>query len=348
MVRKTGAGSRCAGRWRNAGSDNALSAVASGTPKTVTPTSTTTYTLTVTNGAGTSVTASAAVTVVNPVPTITSLSPGHADAGTAISTLTITGTSFVSGAVVNFNGKAETTMFVNGTQLTATVPAADNAEGGSRQVNATNPSPGGGRSAGLPFTADSFAPTVTTSTKTAPAGQSAQFTIMITPSSNGFSNPVTLAATGLPQGAQVTFTPNPAAAGATVTMTITTTARSSLSPHFDTPIEPLTIRRALEIISMLVAILMLISLRRRGRRASVVPTGVLLLCLCLTYSCGAGGGIGGTAIGGASNGTPAGTYNIAVTATSGTLVQTIRITLIVNEQLLWWTLPSSAIDCHIE
>lgn len=43
--------------------DNALGAVASGTPKTVTPTSTTTYTLTVTNVAGTSVTASATVTV---------------------------------------------------------------------------------------------------------------------------------------------------------------------------------------------------------------------------------------------------------------------------------------------
>lgn len=232
--------------------------------------------------------------------------------------------------MVNFNGKAVTTVFVNATQLTATVPAADNAEGGSRQVTATNPSPGGGASAGLPFIADSFGPTVTTSTETAPAGQPAQFTIMIAPSSNGFSNPVTLAASDLPQGAQVTFTPNPAAAGATVTMTITTTARSSLSPHFDTPIEPLTIGRVLEIFSMLVAILMLISLRRRGRRASVVPTGVLFLCLWLTYSCGAGSGIGGTATGGGSSGTPAGTYNIAVTATSGTLVQTIQITLIVN------------------
>jgi hypothetical protein len=298
------------------------------------PTTTTTYTLTVINTVGTTVTASATVTVVNPVPTLTSLLPAHADAGSAISTLTVNGTSFVPGAVINFNGKAEITAFVSASQLTATVPAADNAEGGTLQVTVTNPAPGGGTSAGQPFMADSFTATVPTATATAPAGQPAQFAITIAPSSNGFSNSVTLAATGLPQGAQVTFTPNPAASGATVMMTITTTARSSLLPHFGTPLEPLAIRRGLEIFSMLGAILVLISVRRRRRCVRLVPTGVLLLCLCLTYSCGSmngnSGGNGGTTPGGGSTGTPAGTYNITVTATSGTLVQTIQLTLIVD------------------
>jgi hypothetical protein len=310
--------------------DNGVGAVASGTAKTATPTSTTTFTLTVTNAAGTSVTASITVTVGNPVPIVISLLPAHANAGAAISILTVTGTSFVSGAMINFNGKAENTTFVSASQLIGTVPAADNSQGGSLQVTVTNPAPGGGTSAGQPFVADSFTPTVSTNRATVPAGQPAQFTIMIAPSSNGFSNSVTLAATGLPPETQVTFTPNPAAAGATVTMTITTTARSSLPPHFDAPIGPLTIRRALEITSMLAAILVLISLRRQRRRISLIPTGALLLCLCVTYSCASGGGNGGAATGVGSGGTPAGTYNITVTATSGSLVQKTQVTLIVN------------------
>jgi Bacterial Ig-like domain (group 2)/Putative Ig domain/Kelch motif/Galactose oxidase, central domain len=310
--------------------DNSLGAVTSGSPKTVMPTTTTNYTLSVTNVAGTTVTASAAVTVGNPVPTVTSLLPAHADAGTAILSLTVTGTSFVSGAVVNFNGKAETTTFVSASQLTATVSASDNAEGGSRQVTVTNPAPAGGTSAGQPFMADSFTPTISTGIATVTAGQPAKFVIMIAPSVNGFSNSVTLAATGQPQGAQVTFSPNPAVADASVTMTITTTARSSLAPHFDKPFGPLTIRRVLEIISMFVAILVLISSRRRHRCVSLVPAGALLLCLCLIYGCTTGGGNGSTTTGGGSSGTPAGTYNITVTATSGTLVQTTQVTLTVN------------------
>jgi hypothetical protein len=208
--------------------DNGIGVIASGAAKTVTPTSTTTYTLTVTNAAGTSVTASAKVTVNNPIPTITSLAPAHANAGAAISTLTVNGANFILGAVVNFSGKAETTTFINATQLTATVPAADNAVGGSVQVTVTNPAPGGGASAAQTFTADSFTETEPSNTATVAAGQPAQFTIMIAPSTNGFSNTVTLGATGLPQGADATFSQNPVVAGAAVTMTLTTTARSSL------------------------------------------------------------------------------------------------------------------------
>jgi hypothetical protein len=284
----------------------------------------------VTNAAGTSVTASITVAVGNPVPIVISLLPAHANAGAAMSILTVAGTNFVSGAMINFNGKAENTTFVNASQLTATVPAADNSQGGSLQVTVTNPAPGGGTSAGQPFMADSFTPTAPTATATASAGQPAKFAIVIAPSSNGFSNSVTLAATGLPQGTQVTFTPNPAVAGATVEMTITTTARNSLPPHFETPIGPLAIRRALEITSMLLTILVLISFRRQRRGLSVVPTGALLLCLCLTYSCSSGGGNGGAATGVGPGGTPTGTYNITVTATSGTLVQTTQVALTVN------------------
>jgi hypothetical protein len=309
--------------------DNGIGVIASGAAKTVTPTSTTTYTFTVTNAAGTSVTASAKVTVNNPIPMITSLAPAHANAGAAISTLTVNGANFILGAVVNFSGKAETTTFINATQLTATVPAADNAVGGSVQVTVTNPAPGGGASAAQTFTADSFTETEPSNTATVAAGQPAQFTIMIAPSTNGFSNTVTLGATGLPQGADATFSQNPVVAGATVTMTLTTTARSSLPPHPHVPVEPLEIRQTIEIASLLLlAILVLISFNRRRRWIGAVPAGTLLLCLCIAYGCTTGGS--STPSTGGSGGTPAGTYQITVAATSGTFVQKSQVTLTVN------------------
>jgi hypothetical protein len=151
---------------------------------------------------------------------------------------------------------------------------------------------------------------------------------MIAPSTNGFSNTVTLGATGLPQGADATFSQNPVVAGATVTMTLTTTARSSLPPHPRVPVEPLTIRQTIEIASLLLAILVLISFHRRRRWIGAVPAGTLLLCLCIAYGCTTGGS--STPSTGGSGGTPAGTYQITVAATSGTLVQKSQVTLTVN------------------
>jgi hypothetical protein len=55
---------------------------------------------------------------------ITSLSPNSATAGGSAFTLTVNGTGFVSGAVVEWNTTALATTFVSSTQLTATVPAS--------------------------------------------------------------------------------------------------------------------------------------------------------------------------------------------------------------------------------
>lgn len=59
---------------------------------------------------------------VTPVPTITSLNPTTAAPGAAGFTLTITGTNFSSGSVVQWNGQNLATTVVSATQLTAVVP----------------------------------------------------------------------------------------------------------------------------------------------------------------------------------------------------------------------------------
>jgi uncharacterized repeat protein (TIGR01451 family) len=84
---------------------------------------------------------SAAVTfTINPAGlAISGLSPVSAVPGGAAFTLTVNGTAFISGAVVDWNGTALATTFVGATQLTASVPAALIASAGMATVTVVNP-----------------------------------------------------------------------------------------------------------------------------------------------------------------------------------------------------------------
>jgi len=93
-----------------------------------------------------------AFSVNNPVPALSSLSPAIASAGGAAFTLTVNGTNFVGTSVVMWNGSSRTTTFVNSTQLTASIAAADIASVGTASVTIFNPAPGGGTSNAVTFT----------------------------------------------------------------------------------------------------------------------------------------------------------------------------------------------------
>jgi plastocyanin len=81
------------------------------------------YTVVVSNDGGSTTSAAATLSVL--APTITSLNPATVNAGSGAFTLTVTGTNFINGAVVRWNGDARPTTFVNGTTLTASIPATD-------------------------------------------------------------------------------------------------------------------------------------------------------------------------------------------------------------------------------
>ncbi len=88
----------------------------------------------------------------NPVPTLTKLSPSSALPGSAAFTLTVTGTRFIAGATVRWNGSDRPTTYVSSTALTAEITASDVATAGTADVTVYNPAPGGGTSSGLTFT----------------------------------------------------------------------------------------------------------------------------------------------------------------------------------------------------
>ena len=118
------------------GSPISLTGLAPGTSYSVTVTAT----CTVASGGGSSA-ASAAATLTTPAaaPTLTSIDPSSIAAGQA-TTVTFTGTGFVSGATVNFNGSSVATTFVSSTSLTASIAAPASGTTTTFPVSVTTPS----------------------------------------------------------------------------------------------------------------------------------------------------------------------------------------------------------------
>jgi hypothetical protein len=138
--------------------------------------------VTVTNPAGgvTSAPVNFSITAAAAAPTITALQPSSVTAGAAAFSLTVTGTNYVNGATVSFNGAAMTTTFVSATQLTATIPASAVATAGTVPVTVTNPS-GGGASAPSTFTITAAAapPTIATLQPASVTAGSAAFSLTV-------------------------------------------------------------------------------------------------------------------------------------------------------------------------
>jgi trimeric autotransporter adhesin len=161
------------------------SATISGTPQ---QSGTSTFSLQLTDAEVPPVTASAEFSLTispppNPTPSVTSLSPSSATAGDPAFTLTVNGSSFVSGATVEWNGSARVTTFVSSTQLTAAIPATDIATAGTVQVTVVNPSPGGGTSNMIAFTVNNPVPAISSLSPSSAIANSAAFTLTVNGSS---------------------------------------------------------------------------------------------------------------------------------------------------------------------
>jgi hypothetical protein len=88
----------------------------------------------------------------NPVPFLNqTLVPTSVTPGSAASTLKVSGSGFVSGAVIDFNGVPLATTFVDSDHLSAVLPATNVASAATASVTVVNPAPGGGRSNAVYF-----------------------------------------------------------------------------------------------------------------------------------------------------------------------------------------------------
>lgn len=83
----------------------------------------------------------------NPVPLLNqTLAPTSVSPGSASFALGVSGSGFISGATIDFNGTPLSTTFLDGEHLSATVPATNVANASTAAVTVVNPTPGGGAS----------------------------------------------------------------------------------------------------------------------------------------------------------------------------------------------------------
>jgi len=91
------------------------------------------------------------ILVQNPVPKITSLAPTEIQSGESGLELRVTGTGFLAGATVAWDGADRTTRYVNNTQVVAAIPASDLGTPRTVSVRVRNPEPTAGASNSLSF-----------------------------------------------------------------------------------------------------------------------------------------------------------------------------------------------------
>jgi hypothetical protein len=207
-----------------------------------------------------------------------------------------------------------------GGSQTGTLTVTDNAPGSPQTVSLAGP--------GMDFAMSS-----TTSTTSVSPGQTANYSVMVSPL-GGLNQTVSLTCSGAPTLSTCSVPPSVVLNGSTpsaVTVSVTTTAGSMAPPTGKTfPPGIKGFGRTLWVW----ALLMLASLAAlAGARKRVYLSGLCLMIMLLLSACG-GGGAGSAVV--QTPGTPAGTYTLSVsatvtsTSTTAQLNHSLPLTLTVN------------------
>lgn len=284
--------------------------------------------------------ASAALTfeVRRPAPTLTSLSPARALAGSSGLTLTLSGTGFVSmgdgswppgpslGNNVLWNGNVKGTIFISPTELLVEIPGSDLTGGGEIPVKVITPPPSLGDSNAVVFSISTFSMAASPASMTINAGQSANYAIQLAPQFGPFDAPVSFVCAGLPAKCAASFSPEIITPGGDVvstTLTLRTTAPSVAAARALGMAGPKAAGSGLLLLIVLGSAFLRLygghPVGRYRRYRWLAGAAVVLLALSLS-TCSAD----------KIPGTPPGTYHVEVKATSGGLTVSSEVTLVVK------------------
>jgi hypothetical protein len=259
-------------------------------------------------------------------------------------TLTISSIAFGGTNPNDFGQSGCGTPVAPGSSCTINVtftPTAVGARTGTLTI--THDAPGGSNSVSLSGTGTDFsiAPASGSSTTaTVNAGTTATYNITLTPDGFGGTASLTCAwVSAQPTGTACTVLPTSVQLSGNTpqnaTVSITTQARSMVGPSMRQPGPGLGDRLKVPWFLWLACLGLLATLAAasRGERRAwlrrATPFGALLSLILLWSACGGGGGGGGGTTP-PPTGTLAGTYSLTVTATSGSAIRTIALTLKVN------------------
>jgi 6-phosphogluconolactonase (cycloisomerase 2 family) len=275
----------------------------------------------------------------NPQPAGISVFPPSLPAGSNALKLNVTGTGFTPESVVLVNSSSRMTTFESSTLLHAKLQPSDLSHGGTLIITVMNPPPGGGSTADISFPVSDYTVTPPSTTPPITAGQTATFALVVSSMDGTFSNSVTFGvsqSTSLPAGTTISFAPSatitPGATPQTVTLSITTmphTAASRMNfPSGSSPVLRLLCMAGL--VFNLVVLWLRVCAGRMQRLAPGILFALLIVAAASLVACGAvGTGPSSSPQMNPSSGTPAGTYPIIVTATSGGVSHSATVTLTV-------------------
>jgi hypothetical protein len=257
--------------------------VISGTPSTTS--AAITFTVVVTDSVGNSAVKIFVLTVGNPVPAITSTSPAYSTAGSGAFQLVVFGSRFLSSSTINWNGTALSTL-LNGSLLSAQVPASDIASQGVVSITVVTPGPGGGASNTWQFEVSPSGngtgnpPVVTPVTGSISPGSSATYSISLPAGATKIS----VQCLNLPSGASCTFA-NP-------TLTIKTSTSTPAGTYTIVAVFTYTVAGAASssLIFLPLLLLPLALTRRRWAKARIVLIVCVALATLTLTNIGCGGG----------------------------------------------------------
>lgn len=214
----------------------------------------------------------------------------------------------------------------NCTIIVTFTPTAGGSRGGS--ISIADSASGSPQTVTLIGTGMDFSLASTANSATVTAGQSANFTMTVTPD-GGFNKQITLTCSGAPSQATCSVSPSSVIPNGTATssvaIAVSTTAHSSLVPHLQAP--P-TIRLRFLLVT-LISVLLLLILSKQPRLQRAVLCSLALTAFTI-------GGCAGMVSGTTSQppqgttGTPAGSYSVTVKAASGGDSHAMNLALKVN------------------
>ncbi len=261
---------------------------------------------------------------------LTELSPTAATAGSGSIQLAATGDGFTSQSVINFNGAALPTTFVNSMSLTATAPATALHCGGGVPVSVSDPTLGATNA--LTFSSVgascdfSFGSTVPASNTTS-AGGTASYQVNLTAVGNA-GGVVQISCSSPPAGITCNFTPNPATTSAAVTsvaLMVNVPATATLPAAPDTSPQAPQKMQSAEL--ALIAMLAIFILFRAVKNSDRSKAGMALACLSVIVLLGVMEACGG---GGGGSGPVPQTYQITIQGVGGNFQHSTTVQLVVD------------------
>ena len=276
-----------------------------------------TYTVTATVQ-GTNLSANFSLTNNNPVPTLTSIAPTSGMVGQSV-TLTLTGTNFVSGAVVNFGSNADAGgVESDGTSITITIPASQLTAAGPVNVTVTNPAPTAGPSAAQVFTVNGNGLVIGVNGSVTVSAPTYSFSFPVQ-SVGGLGGTLNSLCSSATISCLISPCPTNLKANGSVTMTVTLYSTPQATGIFEPGLPGLPGSRRWKVALACLAGLLFLGLlsARKPRLRWAFATAALAFALV--------GGCGNS--GSSSKGVPAGQYAMTITETLGTTTQTAQIIL---------------------